>query len=79
MPSFVLPSFVSALTSISQSGGEAENEQLSAGDRVVQLNKTPEVEVFYVQPADIGCNTGNGKKLSNSQSCCLAQLCLAAA
>ena len=32
-----------------------------------------------VQPADIGWPTGNGKKLSNSQACCLAQLCLAAA
>ena len=32
-----------------------------------------------VQPADIGCPTGNGKKLSKSQACCLAQLCLAAA
>ena len=30
-----------------------------------------------VQPADIG--NGNGKKLSNNQACCLAQLCLAAA
>ena len=26
-----------------------------------------------------GCRTGNGKELSNSQACCLAQLCLAAA
>ena len=26
----------------------------------------------------MGCNTGNGEKLSNSQACCLAQLCLAA-
>ena len=26
-----------------------------------------------------GCRTGNGKKLSNSQACCLAQMCLAAA
>ena len=32
-----------------------------------------------VQPADIGWPTGNGMKLSNSQACCLAQLCLAAA
>ena len=32
-----------------------------------------------VQPEDIGWPTGNGKKLSNSQACCLAQLCLAAA
>ena len=32
-----------------------------------------------VQPADIGWPTGNGKKVSNSQACCLAQLCLAAA
>ena len=34
---------------------------------------------WVVQPADIGWPTGNGKKLSNSQACCLAQLCLAAA
>ena len=26
-----------------------------------------------------GCHTGNGKKLSKTQACCLAQLCLAAA
>ena len=32
-----------------------------------------------VQPADIGWPTGNGKELNNSQACCLAQLCLAAA
>ena len=32
-----------------------------------------------VQPADIGWPTGNGKKLSKSQACCLAQLCLGAA
>ena len=32
-----------------------------------------------VQSGYIGCNTGNGEKLSNSQACCLAQLCLAAA
>ena len=31
-----------------------------------------------LQPADIGWPTGNGKKLSCSQACCLAQLCLAA-
>ena len=34
---------------------------------------------LYVQPADIGWPTGNGKKLSKSQACCLAQLCLATA
>ena len=33
----------------------------------------------HLQPADIGWPTGNGKKVSNSQACCLAQLCLAAA
>ena len=32
-----------------------------------------------VQSADIGWPTGNGKKLNNSQACCLAQKCLAAA
>ena len=32
-----------------------------------------------VQPPDIGWPTGNGKKVSNSQACCLAQLRLAAA
>ena len=31
-----------------------------------------------IQPADLGWPTGNGKKLSNIQVCCLAQLCLAA-
>ena len=33
---------------------------------------------ILVQPADIGWPTGNGKKLSNCQACCLAQLCLGA-
>ena len=32
-----------------------------------------------LQPADIGWPTGNGKKLSNCQACCLSQLCLGAA
>ena len=32
-----------------------------------------------IQPADIGWPAGNRKKLSKSQACCLAQLCLAAA
>ena len=32
-----------------------------------------------LQPADIGWPTGNGKKLSKSQGCCLAQLCQAVA
>ena len=35
--------------------------------------------LLHVQPADIGWPTGNGKKLSNSQACCLDQLCLDAA
>ena len=34
---------------------------------------------IVVQSDYIGCKTGNGEKLSNSQACCLAQLCLAAA
>ena len=42
--------------------------------------KANKVNIGYtVQPADIGWPTGNGKKLSNSQACCLAQLCLGAA
>ena len=36
-------------------------------------------DMIDVQPADIGWPTGNGMKLSTSQACCLAQLCLAAA
>ena len=65
--------------------------------RVVQLNFTPEIELFYmlfqrslsifsmtylkqhIQCSCSGWPTGNGKKLSNSKPCCLAQLCLAAA
>ena len=31
------------------------------------------------RPAYIGWPTGNGKKLSNCQACCLAQLCMGAA
>ena len=36
-------------------------------------------DVSRLQPADIGWPTGYGKKISNSQACCLAQLCLVAA
>ena len=46
--------------------------------RVWVRNKRSTV-YFNVQPEDIGWTTGNGKKISNSQACCLAQLCLAAA
>ena len=44
-------------------------------------NKKRAKLVFFplLQPADIGWPTGNGKKLSNCQACCLPQLCLAAA
>ena len=37
------------------------------------------LQQYIVQCAQIVCLTGNGKKLNNSQACCLAQLCLAAA
>ena len=37
------------------------------------------VKMRKVQSADIGWPTGNGKNLSNSEACCLAQLCLGAA
>ena len=55
--------------------------------RPVQLRKQENNPKFNVvlnvsnqlQPADIGWPTGNGKKLSNCQACCLAQLCLDAA
>ena len=42
-------------------------------------NAEPDIQLSAVQPADIGWPTGNGKKLSKIQACCLAQLCLAAA
>ena len=42
------------------------------------VDPSPSVCKNYVQ-GGCGCRTGNGKKLSNSQACCLAQLCLAAA
>ena len=37
------------------------------------------LEIYHVQGGWGGCRTGNGKKVSNSQACCLTQLCLAAA
>ena len=46
--------------------------------RVVQLNVTPEIELFYRADGVDGPQEME-KKLSNSQACCLAQLCLAAA
>ena len=36
------------------------------------------LQSFTIQFADIGGPTGNGKKLSCTQACCLAQLCLGA-
>ena len=35
--------------------------------------------IQHLKPADMEWPTGNGIKLSTSQACCLAQLCLAAA
>ena len=59
-------------------GGKKERER-----RYVQGDPSSQTlyiaKINTVQPADIGWPTGNGKKLSNSQACCLAQLCLAAA
>ena len=46
---------------------------IQGGPRKKYCEKCPEI-----QPADTGWPTGNGKKLSNSQACDLAQLCLAA-
>ena len=43
------------------------------------LPERGEVHLQNIQCGYIGCNTGNGEKLSISQACCLAQLCLAAA
>ena len=40
---------------------------------------TCKITSCFVQGGWSGCRTGNGEKLSNSQLCCLAQLCLAAA
>ena len=58
----------------------------SQGDSFIALVSAPKMEELKlkvvklpVQPADVGWPTGNGKKLSNSQACLLAQLCLAAA
>ena len=45
----------------------------------LKLDITHKSKVSYLQPADIEWPTGNGEKLSCSQACCLAQLCLAAA
>ena len=37
------------------------------------------IVIYWLKdPVQGGCRTGNGKKLSKSQACCLAQLCLAA-
>ena len=47
--------------------------------RVSSVRQIYEEADAALQPADIGWPTGNGKKVSNSQACCLAQLCLAAA
>ena len=49
-------------------------EDPMAGD-----NLTSDPGESQLQPAGIGWPTGNGKKLSCTQACCLAQLCLAEA
>ena len=40
-----------------------------AGREGVNKSQNP---VDVIQTGYIGCNTGNGEKLSNSQACCLA-------
>ena len=54
-----------------------EVQSVPSGNYVDVVNNG--VAQLPVQPADIGWPTGNGKKLSCSQACCLAQLSLAAA
>ena len=44
-----------------------------------ELMKNEYRSKMFIQPTDIGWPTGNGNNLSNSQACCLTQLCLAAA
>ena len=60
--------------------GRGEGEIYSHSCKTGRLNYDPILQpcIYVVQPADIGWPTGNGKKLSSSQACCLAQLCLAA-
>ena len=53
-----------------------ENDQHCSRDTTA-LRK--ECQTSRVQSGCVGCNTGNGEKLSISQACCLAQLCQAAA
>ena len=45
---------------------------------IVALLPFPNSVTISDEHADIGWPTGNEKKVSNSQACCLAQLCLAA-
>ena len=49
-------------------------------DFATQTLKLKMIQVSLdIQSGCSGCRTGNGKKLSNSQACCLDQLCLGAA
>ena len=46
------------------------------------LKETTLFDIFWIDNLKCSCSgwpTGNGNNLSNSQACCLAQLCLAAA
>ena len=61
--------------------GNGTPERLACHGYVLRslLNWEVSFPKLYVQGGWGGWPTGNGKKVSNSQVCCLAQLCLAAA
>ena len=63
---------------LSQSGtiGEQFPSAQTESDRA---NPVPGLDEILIQCAYIVCPKGNGNRLSKSQACCLAQLCLAAA
>ena len=59
-------------------GAEEAAERRGQGEDKGEADYWTHLRREGVQSADIGWSTGNGKKLSNRQACCLAQLCLAA-
>ena len=65
---------IASLIDLSVESADLPGISVLRGMRLV-CNCSPKL----VQSGWSGCRTGNREKLSNSQVCCLAQLCLAAA
>ena len=76
LPSLTISDSVFAHHYLRRRRSEQINEEV---EKLIYSGTQRKLDKVYSLHADIGWPTGNGKKLSNSQECCLAQLCQAAA